>query len=205
MIRHGAFVLLGMSLLAGACGVGDDTTPPNDMTDRMCQATGTVTGTWTQNMVDPDLDGDCEPDMLGSWDAGVWSFSVAVVANNCTTAPTPLPNYKFSTTYAITPAGCMQPATCTQGFKLTTPACELSAASFSYTTDPSVHTHVKTSAGGGIREGTLELFSPDGLQVWTMKPTLSAYSADMLTGTITGQFEFATFPTDQWTVTNPGT
>ncbi len=200
MMQKGAFVLLGLGLFA-ACGVGDDATPPNDMTPRQCSATGTITGTWTQGMADPDLDGDCEADNIGSWDDGVWSFSVAIVMNNCATAPTPLPNYKFSSIYAILPAGCTVPTTCTMGVKNPMPSCELQSPVFTYMTDPSVHNHVKTTAGGGgIREGSLELFSTDGTQVWNMTPVITAQSTDMTTGTIGGQFEFNIFPTDQWTV-----
>jgi hypothetical protein len=83
------------------------------------------------------------------------------------------------------------------------PSCELSAPVFTYMTDPTVHNHVKTSAGGGIREGNLELFSADGTQVWNLSPVLTAQSTDMTTGTIGGQFEFNIYPTDQWTVMNP--
>ena len=196
-MQRGAFVLLGLGLFA-ACGVGDDTPPPHDTTDRMCQASGTVTGTWTQSLADPDLDGDGQPDILGCWDAGVWSFSATVVTNNCNTAPVPLGNYKFSSTYQITPTGCTPGSKDAQG----NPLCELSSEMYAYMTDPSIHSHVKTtSGGGGICEGELELFSPDGLQVWTFTPVLSSYTdANMTGGVVGGQFEFAVYPTDQWTV-----
>jgi hypothetical protein len=155
-----------------------------------------------QGMVDPDLDGDGTPDIQGCWDDGVWSFQVAITSDTCTTPPVPLGNYKFSSTYAITPTGC------TPGSKdaMGNPLCELSAETYAYMTDPTIHAHVKTSSGGGgICVGELELFSADGKQVWDMSPVLTSYSTDMTTGVLGGKFEFATYDSDQWTVMNPGT
>ena len=199
MMQTGAFVLagfVGLGLFA-ACGVGDDTTPPHDVTPRTCKAAGTTTGTWTQSLVDPDLDGDGQPDILGCWDAGVWSFSATIVTSDCATAPVMLPTYKFSSTYQITPAGCTPGSKDANG----NPLCELSSEMYAYMTDPAQHAHVKTtSGGGGICEGELELFSPDGKKVWTFAPVLSAYSADKTTGTVGGQWEYAEYADDQWTV-----
>jgi hypothetical protein len=147
--------------------------------------------------VDPDLDGDGQPDILGCWDDGVWSFQVAITTDNCTTPPVALPTYKFSSLYTITPAGCVAGSKDAMG----NPICELSDEMYTYMTDPTTHAHVKTtSGGGGICEGELELFSTDGKAVWTMTPVLTAYSTDMTTGTVAGQFEYATYPTDQWTI-----
>lgn len=192
MMKLGAFVLL----FVAACGVGDDSTPPDDKTPRTCNAKGTITGTWTSSMADPDLDGDGAPDVLGCWDVGTWTFTATLTdAGNCSPAPTLLPSYSFVATRTITPAGC------TQGPNTT---CELTDESWSYTTNAATHNRTKTSeGGGGICEGQLELFSDDGKSVWTFTPVLTSYNdTAMTTAVLGGQFEFATYPDDQWTQSN---
>ena len=194
MLQKGAFVLLVSGLSLAACGVGNDTTPPHDPDPRLCAASGTTTGTWTQILANPDLNGDGVPDALGCWDDGTWSFSATVATSNCTTAPVLLSNYQFKSTHTIDPAGCTPGPTTT---------CELSLEMYSYVNDPNTHNHTKTSNTAGGCEGQLELFSADGKTVWNFRPLIASYSADHTTGTLTGQWEYAEFADDQWTVDNP--
>lgn len=177
MTKCGTVLLLVLS--AGACGVGDDLDPPNTPEPRLCTANLGITGNFTVGAMVPDdvnndtgePPGDGMPDFTGCWPTGTWSWTMSVTDNTCATAPTPEPTYSFRTDYTPDANGepqyvytLLAPAL-TEGYRLKV-----------------------SSGGGGLCEGILEVFSPDGLATWNLHATLDSFN---MSGPLGGQGEYA--------------
>jgi hypothetical protein len=159
-------------ILLGACVTGD-APPPNNNLGRVCTSTLSVTGSFVRGAA-PPLNNDGTT-YEGCWPVGTWTFKAAVVQNDCQTAPAMLPQYAFTGSLVVDPM--------TQDM----------VQKFTYTTDPTAHATVKVSAAGDATcEGELGVFSPDGKQVWTLKPWLN------VDNTITGEGEYDLYGADQW-------
>jgi hypothetical protein len=180
-----AVLVLGLGLLIPACGVGDNGLPSTPEA-RTCLANLSITGTFTLGMPSPDVvnndtqlpPADGIPDILGCWPTGTWAFTAAVVDNTCATAPTPLAEYKFVAAFVDDP---IEP---TYSYTLVTPD--------PATNDNRVHI---SSGGGGLCEGTLELYSADGLQSWNLHPALNVFNTS---GPLTGIGEYAEWKEPQY-------
>ena len=185
MANRGALVLcLGLGALA-ACGVGDDG-PPSTPEPRICQAHFTVAGQFTMSRAAPDdvnndtgvAPGDGIPDIQGCWPVGTWTFSLTQVDNTCKTAPTPNAEYKFSGVFV---PDAVEPD---YVFTLVTP-------------DPTSMTHRVnvSSGGGGLCEGSLELYSADAKQAWILNPALNVFN---MSGPLTGVAEYGEYKEAQY-------
>jgi hypothetical protein len=153
-------------LLLG-CTNGDTPPMPNG---RLCGSTLSANGMFT-----PDPAATPPTGSTGCWPAGMWTFSVSIVMNDCSPAPTLLSQYQFKGTQTLDMNG--DPVVNT----------------FTYVTDPSARTIVKVSEGGsGLCEGELDIYSADGKTVFSLKPELNADN------TITGDGEYGVYSSDQW-------
>jgi hypothetical protein len=151
MRKVGALILLGLSV--GACGVGEDSDPPdtddpNAKLGIICDATFSITGTFT-----PGTPARPATVPTGCWPVGTWRFTAALVDNTCPAAPAFLPSYQFS-------VGREEGADM-QGLMDT----------YTWSGDQAAVRRLKvTEGGGGDCEGGLELFSADGTEFWNLKP-----------------------------------
>lgn len=127
----------------------------------------------TQGTFAPDTANPRPADSMGCWPLGVWTFTAKVETNDCTPAPTLMPQYQFKVEFRVNE----------DGDKVQT---------FKYMTDPSVKNLVKVSEAAGRCLGALELFSPDGKSVWLFKPGLNTDN------TIVGDGEYGVFSENQW-------
>ncbi|MBL0212934.1 MAG: hypothetical protein IPQ07_03550 [Myxococcales bacterium] len=177
MANRGALVLcLGLGALA-ACGVGDDG-PPSTPEPRLCQAHMSLTGSFTLGQAPPDhvnndtgnAPGDGLPDIMGCWPVGTWAFSVSITDNTCAVAPTPLAEYKFTTTFVDDP---VEPD---YTYAVVTPS------------PATTKSRVSVSSDAAGCQGTIELFSEDGKQTWNLQPSLTAFNTN---GPLTGSGEYA--------------
>lgn len=164
-------VLLGLAVTLCACV--PDAAPPyegaRDMSERqklgiLCEAQLALYGTFSMSMAKPD-------DVSGCWPVGVWRFTSRLQANDCDQAPSLEPEYSFQVTRD-----------------------EDSVETYQYLNTPGYErVRMKvTSGGGGLCEGALQLFSPDGTTVVNFKPSLHE---DL---SIDGFGEYAIFESDQW-------
>ena len=164
----GIFAIL---VLASACDVGgaDDGDDGDDgPEDRItCMAELSVTGTFAMSAPQPI-------DVQGCWPVGTWTFSTAVVSNDCTPAPTLLPSYQFRVDRDTTAA---EPDL-TWIYTAVTPS------------DPTADVSV-TSGGGGLCSGHFNIYSADGLTVWNLTPALQ------LGGAINGNGMYEVHTLDQ--------
>jgi hypothetical protein len=164
-------------ILATGCGVGDDvghtmTTDPNP-NGRVCGATLATSGSFTPDAANPP-----PTDYEGCWPVGMWTFTVTVADNTCSTSPAPLSQYQMK--------GIVMPDQ--NGDPL---------PEMTYVTAPGPRVIAKYSEGGsGLCEGELDLYSDDGLKVWLLKPELNADN------TITGDGEYGEFKDDQFPTGN---
>lgn len=149
----------------GGGGGGD---PDIDPDPRTCVANLSTSGTFEVDAsADPSVSSGCRP-----W--GTWTFTTAIVSNNCTPAPT-VQQYKFKVTQKLDDVGDPLPN------------------EYTYLTDPAARSMVKVSQGGsGLCAGSVELYSTDGKTVFNLRPELNSDNS------ITGDGEYAIFATDQW-------
>ena len=154
-------------IIATGCTTGDAPVEPNG---RLCGTSLSANGTFT-----PDPAAMPNPDGTGCWPYGAWKFTMSIVQNDCSAAPTLLAQYQFSGHQMINMDGDIVPM-------------------YTYDTDPaSTRTIVKVSEGGsGLCEGEIDLYSTDGKKVFVLKPELNADN------TITGDGEYTEFGSDQW-------
>jgi hypothetical protein len=189
MTYPGRFLLLGLlSLSLSACGVGDNDMPDLPMTPepRVCSSTLAITGTFTIGAAVPDEvnndtqlpPGDGMPDFTGCWPTGTWLFNLAVGENSCETPPVPLAEYRFRTDYVDDAMGEPQ---------------------YEYTLlAPQLTTNFRlkvSSGGGGLCEGILEIYSPDGLESWNLHPALNSFN---MSGPLSGEGEYALWTESQY-------
>lgn len=155
---------------SAACTTGDGSTT-TDNRGIQCSAAMTVTGSFAQSTPRPADNPD------GCWPIGMWTFTAAMTSNDCSPAPVPLPQYQFQGSWGPDPSD-------PTGDNIET---------FTYVTDPNAMVIVKANEGGaGSCAGDLSIFSPDGKQVWSLRPEL------FLDNTISGDGEFRVYNTDQW-------
>lgn len=159
------FVVIGCtgdSPGGGGGGVDADIDPD----PRLCVATLSTSGTFAKDAsADPLPGSGCRP-----W--GTWTFTTAIVSNNCSPAPS-VQEYQFKATWKLDNDG----NTITE---------------YSYLTDPTTEHRIKHSQGGsGLCAGELQLYSADGKTVFNLRPELNADNS------ITGDGEYAVFTTDQ--------
>jgi hypothetical protein len=168
MMRHaGAFALF--LLAASGCGVGDDGSMMPDPNGRQCNATLTVTGSFT-----PDTTQPAPTDWATCWPVGMWTFTAAVGTNNCSPAPTPAAMYQMKGTTMPDMNGDPMPV-------------------MQFVGDQSMRPIAHYSDGGsGLCEGELDLYSADGKTVWLLKPELNADNS------LTGDGEYGVFDTNQY-------
>jgi hypothetical protein len=163
-------------LLASGCLVADDTVPPGtgmDLLGRVCTTQLTVTGSFMQTMERPTDPEDGSP-YTGCWPIGVWTFQAQIAENDCATPPQLLPQYQFRVEQRLDEDG--------NPYQVNT-----------YMTEPNARHRIKVSQGGsGLCTGELNLFSPDGKEVWIIKPTLHEGNA------MAGDGEYALYRDDQW-------
>ena len=133
----------------------------------LCMATFKVSGTYVQSEAQPT-------EVTGCWPVGSWTFNATMDTNMCQTAPSVLPSYQFTVGETMDVDG---------NYDYT----------YQFNTDPTAHTIMKVSGdGGGLCQGGFEIFSPDGKQIWNMKPSLE-------TGNVLDGFgEYALYDADQW-------
>lgn len=168
--------LVTTSLLAFLIGCTGDAPPGGgsgvdadiDPDPRTCVATLSTSGTFAVDAsAVPGVGSGCRP-----W--GTWTFTTAIVSNNCNPAPT-VQQYEFKVTQKLDGDGEPLPN------------------EYTYLTDPAARSIVKTSGGGsGLCAGEVGLYSADGKAVYNLRPELNA------DGSITGDGEYAVFTTDQW-------
>jgi hypothetical protein len=163
----GAVCFIGLCPGVVGCTTGDTPVMPNG---RLCGSTLSANGTFA-----PDPNATPPVDGTGCWPAGTWTFSMSIVENDCSPAPTLESQYQFKGEQTLDMNG--DPVVDT----------------FTYLTDPSARAIVKVSEGGaGLCEGEVDLYSTDGKTVWLLKPELNADN------TITGDGEYGVFSSDQW-------
>ena len=166
-------MVLGLSL--AACVSGDDGPGPNpNPNGHVCGATLSITGSFSAT----------SPSMMpsgyaGCWPEGTWTFAAAVMNNNCSQTPVPQQSYVFKGVAELD----MNGDPIVDMFPLVTP-------------DPtSVQNIVKVSElGNAICEAEVDLYSPDGTQVWEFRPDLQ----QAVNGNLTGQGTFDIYTTNQW-------
>ena len=174
MRTAGAFLFL--SVLVGACAVGDEAGPV-DTDDRdeilgiLCNAEYDVTGSFVAST-------PARPaDMTGCWPVGTWTFTATVRSNECGAAPSQLEgSYSFRVDRTIDPD----------------PTQDLGwIETYAYLGNQANLHRLKVSEGGGAEcEGGLELYNADGTEFWNFKPSLG--------GTTIGGFaEYAKYDADQ--------
>jgi hypothetical protein len=115
------------------------------------------------------------PNGTGCWPYGTWTYSMALVTNDCASAPPLAASYKFSVTQMINADMDIVPV-------------------YAYLTDPAGMNIVKVSEGGtaGQCEGEVDTFSADGKTVYVMKPVLNTDN------TLTGDAEYTIYGSNQW-------
>jgi hypothetical protein len=186
----GLTVVFALTTVA-ACGVGDDggtgpdtQQPPKIDDGQVCDAQFTITGTFAPGTAPRPLDPDTGLPITACWPVGTWSFTAAVSASNCSTPPTVLPQYSFKVDLKAATDGGND---FTQVFTNTTSVGDK-------------HVHVLVSQTGQGCEGSLELGSADGKDLWNMKPLLSK---DPTATTLSGHGEYAEFKEDAWPFPSP--
>ena len=143
-----------------------------DLLGRVCTTQLTVTGSFTQSMA-PPVHEDGTP-YTGCWPIGTWTFSATRDASDCQTPPALLNQYQFRVEHHLDADGNPY-------------------QSNHYMTDPGIRHRIKVSQGGaGLCQGELNLFSPDGKEVWIIKPSLYADNR------LGGDGEYALYKSDQW-------
>lgn len=172
-LRLGLLIgLLGLGACdTGSVGPGQGGPDANSGRDQplgiLCNATFKVTGTFAQSMAQP-------ADVGGCWPVGTWTFNATIDNNQCQTPPALLPQYQFKVDVMTDADGNTNYVD-------------------SYMTDPSAHYRLKVSGdGGGLCQGGLEIYSPDGKQLWNFKPSLEVGSV------LDGFGEYALYDSDQW-------
>lgn len=168
-------LLLGL-LATAACdtgSVGPGAGGPDANLDRntplgiVCNATFKTQGTFAISLAQPANVGGC-------WPIGTWTFTATMDTNECPNPPALLPQYQFKVDELTDADG--------NPYQVDT-----------YLTDPSAHNRLKVTEGGdGLCEGSVELYSNDGLQYWNLKPELNADQS------VTGFGEYALYNSDQW-------
>jgi|SRR5215510_1640904 len=177
MMRPARLVLSFALLAFAACDPGGVNGPDpggpdaNNGRDQplgiICNATFKTNGTFTLGQAQP-------ADVSGCWPIGTWTFTVTLDTNQCQPPPTLLPSYSFQVDAVADVDGNL-------------------SYQYTYLTDPTSHFRLKVSGdGGGLCQGSLELYSPDGKQYWNLKPSLE-------TGNVLDGFgEYALYDSDQW-------
>lgn len=131
---------------------------------RLCTAILGVSGTFEVGASRPD-------DNPGCWPVGVWRLSPAVQQNECPSPPQLDPEYAFRVTRD-----------------------DDNNFTYKYLTHPNYdRVRLKVSSGdGGVCQGTLESYSPDGKTVITLKAGLQE---DM---TVSGFGQYDIYAKDEW-------
>ncbi len=175
-------LLLSSLLFIGACGVGDEETNTPD--ERLCDATLSITGSFTMSEPAPDLvnndtnmpPGDGLPDFTGCWPTGTWAFTAKVESTSCSTTPQqPTTEYRFTTTYSQGSDG----AGGQYDYQLVSPA--LSAGEYRLKV---------SSGGGGLCEGVMELYLDGAKKAWLLHPALNVFNQS---GPLTGVGEYGEY------------
>jgi hypothetical protein len=143
------------------------------MLGRICTAQLSTAGSFVQSKTPPVNPEDGTP-YTGCWPIGTWTFTAAMVSNECETPPVLLQQYEFRVDEMTDMDGnpyqvntIMQPT--------------------------EMRSRVKVSQGGdGLCEGEVNLFSADGKEVWILKPELYADNH------LGGNGEYQLHHDDQW-------
>jgi hypothetical protein len=190
MTRIAGAVFFAALTAAAGCGVGGDdggTTPPGDDqpppidNSEICNASFTITGTFTRdNATPPPTDPETGTPLTGCWPIGTWSFTATVASSMCATAPTVLPTYSFTVARTPAPDGGNDTV---QTMTNTTP----NMGSLKY--------HLAMSSNGQGCEGHLEFGSADGTQYWNMQPTLPK---DLTATAISGSGDYTLYKNNGW-------
>ena len=147
--------ILSVSLLAactaGSVDGGDDVGGgDDDIEDAItCMSDLAITGTMAQSVTPP-------VGTTGCWPVGTWTFQPSIASNDCSPAPTPAQ----------------------QVFRVdrdtASPEPDFTWI-FTYVTNPTdPYAKISMGSGGaGECEGTLKLFSADGLSTWNLHPMLN--------------------------------
>lgn len=176
---------------------GDDPSTMPNPNGHVCGATFSVTGAFAADQSAPPPSG-----YTGCWPAGTWTFAAQMVDNNCSQAPMLQSSYSFKGQQEFTCSAdeitrCTQDSDCAS---LTPSTCDFQQPIVDkftlITPDPSMFQNiVKVSElGNAICEGEVDLYSPDGTQVWEFRPDLQ----QAVGGNLTGQGTFDIYTTNQW-------
>jgi hypothetical protein len=165
--------MFGLALVGCVSGDDSNQTNPNP-NGHVCGATLAITGSFAADPSAPP------PAMYtGCWGAGTWTFAASIVNNDCSQTPALQPSYVFQAQAELD----MNGDPIVDKFPLVMP-------------DPStVQSIVKISElGNAMCEGEVDLYSPDGTQVWEFRPDLQ----QAVNNTLTGQGTFDIYTTNQW-------
>jgi hypothetical protein len=175
-------LLLSVSFLVGACGVGDEETNTPD--ERLCNAQLSITGTFTMSQPAPDLvdndtnmpPADGQPDFTGCWPTGMWKFTASIDSTTCSSPPTqPATEYQFVTTYMQGSDG----AGGEYDYQLVAPSLQVGEYRLKV-----------SSGGGGLCEGVMELYLDGAKKAWLLHPALNVFNQS---GPLTGVGEYGEF------------
>jgi hypothetical protein len=157
-----------------ACTSGDDPNTNPNPNGRTCTATLAISGSFT-----PDATIPMPAGYNGCWPEGTWTFSASVVNSDCKDAPALQNQYQFKADAELD----MNGDPIVDKFTLMMPA------------PTAFQNIVKVSElGNAICEGEVDLYSTDGMTVWSFRPDLQ----QAVNTNITGQGEYGVFTTNQW-------
>lgn len=175
MQRAGAFIAI--AILGAACGVGDeeDLVPVDPNPAKMvCTDSFKITGTFTAGTPMRDADSP-----TGCWPVGTWTFTVAL---------DPTDDNVLDITGDQKPDRCgavsgTRAATFDASYNLVVTRVDdgdgwvdtlaINGAAGGRWNGKTVYRLKVTEGGGGECEGGIELYSPDSLEYWNMKPSLA--------------------------------
>jgi hypothetical protein len=157
--------------------------PPPITNKELCNASFTVTGTFTPGTPGRPVDPDTNTPITGCWPVGAWSFTASMASNMCQTAPATLGTYAFKVERV--PVDPMDPSSTDTMQQIT-----------STTTLPAgMQYHLSMSANGQGCQGHFEVGSADGSQYWNMVPTLAK---DPTATAISGTGDYVMYQGDAW-------
>jgi hypothetical protein len=160
---------LGLSVLAGCLTVAEPMPPGGSEKDRegtlgiICEAELQLAGAFQLGAPQPN-------DVFGCWPVGTWTMTATIMSTDCKDPPQLAAQYQMVV---------MRDVDDNQTYTLA-----------SDPSNRSVRLQV-TSGGGGLCEGSLQIYNSDGTQLVNLSPSLQADSS------INGHGQFELYGSDQ--------